>query len=227
MQLRIANGKGVACLSEAQACSAFGQRRNGLNIWNQGHFTAVLEETSAGPVPVSRPFHESPTNRIIVDVVDRGMDNCWGDEITIIAAAALPEPVFRRSVWLSVSHPDQEARRLLADEAYRPSCHRLLDVFQHFADRVAFLKGIDQQVDMFRHQNISPYVKPVFVPCLSQRFNEPYSRAIATQERSLLKATECQGMRLSRFIVSLTRLEFTELLFAAYQHWASPPHRQW
>jgi hypothetical protein len=56
-----------------------------------GPLSILFVVTGAGPSPIGRRFAELPTDRVLVDVGNRGLNGLHGSEVPIITSAFLPE----------------------------------------------------------------------------------------------------------------------------------------
>ncbi len=109
-------------------------RRRGFQFG--GSASVLIVVTAAGPAPIDGPFAELTSNRVLVDVVDRGLNRLLGSKVPIISTPFLPESKAVDS-------------RPFADHKFRQE--RVAVVFQAFLDssRKGGLQRLEEQVDPY------------------------------------------------------------------------------
>ena len=88
--------------------------------------------TGTGPSPIGRPFAQLPTDRILVDVGNRGFNGLHRSEVPIITSAFLPESKNLGSWPLQDREPFQQRA---PDSFQEPLVRRENGAFSAFRNR--------------------------------------------------------------------------------------------
>jgi hypothetical protein len=133
------------------------------------------------PRPIGRPFHQSATYRIRVDVLDHGPQRGGVGDIAIVAAAPLPEAVMHFAVGLFVSQAFEELRGFPSKERQGRPLHGNLEDCPDQPHFVAQISRANDDVDVFRHDDICPEVQIPPPSGRLQGFEEPLSGTITAE----------------------------------------------
>jgi len=114
----------------------------------------------------------------------------------------LPETVVHLTVWLPVFHASQKCWGVSLDKQQGSLRDRLLDRFENVTDVINQVCRPDQEMSMFRHDNISPHMEAKFTAGSINRLGQPFTTSVLAQEWLPPKAGKSQGMGFAGIVVS-------------------------
>jgi len=119
--------------------------------------------------------------------------------VAIEAAAGLPKTTLGLGALL---HRDawQPQRRMLTQMFDRTHTHRLLDRLENAADVVLRLLRPNQNVDVFRHEDICPQQEIMFAASVTDGFGQPFANTLGLEKGIVAIARESQLMGMPRVI---------------------------
>ena len=117
-------------------------------------------------------FDQPSPDGIVMDIQDLLVDLPGRPDVSIIARAALPEPMNPTLAFALVPHSNQELGSILADPTGRSSGHGLLDGVQDVL-HINTLVRPDQKVHVLGHEDPSPQVKRVTASCRFYGVDQP------------------------------------------------------
>jgi len=159
---------------------------------------------STRPRPFFRLLTQTSLHRVAVKVIDLLMDDSRFVEVAIVSASPLPKSIVDISIRLLVSHLLQKCWCMFAHPEQCSFGNRLFHRVQEFADVVGCQRRVDENMGMFRHDDVSPEVICVQLSGTIQSIEHPVTTTILAQKRSSLKTRKGEGMSMARFVVSLT-----------------------
>ena len=96
-----------------------------------------------------------------MDVLDLLQCSFRLNYVAIVATAPLPEAIVRLSIRLAILHPAQECWRVTPNMQKRSLGHGLLDRIQNVTDVIFQLGWPNEQVSVFRHDDVRPNLEVV------------------------------------------------------------------
>ena len=124
-------------------------------------------------------------------------------DVSIKAAARLPEKPLG-SLAAPPCNSWQPLGRVLRQMANSPSTDRLLDRLAKVSHRVVQASGVDDEVDMFRHENVRPEREVECRARVVDRFCQPLAGTIRFQKLKSPVTTESKFVRIAGLIKGLT-----------------------
>ena len=120
---------------------------------SNGPLSLSFGVTGAGPSPIGRPLAELATDRVLVDVVHRGLNGLQGSEIPIITSAFLPGSKTPGPGPLEDRQPSQERAPYGLRVPLDPSGKRGLQRFQQQVHADVMGRGRNEDVNVLRQED--------------------------------------------------------------------------
>jgi hypothetical protein len=141
----------------------------------------------------------APPNGVHVDVLDHSHQSLRFDDITIVTATGLPKQAFD---FIAASSSDawQPLGSFVFQEFDRTAGHGTLDGFADIGDIVNGLPGVNNQMHVFRHEDIGPKIETQSRTSLSNCFGEPHASSFGLKKLKTPVAGECQFVRVAWLI---------------------------
>ena len=116
---------------------------------------------------------------ICVDVFDTLPCRRFLEDVAVVAAALLPETIFHAAIGPGDAESAAPLRILRAEESDRGLDYGLFDRLEDVANVVILPLGVDQDVNVFRHDHVGPDREGPSSPGTVQGFDEPGSSSVA------------------------------------------------
>ena len=113
-----------------------------------------------------------------MNVVENSRDRRRLDDVSIIAAASLPESSLLRSVAPNHRQLGEEGRGMDPEVPDRPAADRALDPPENPRDLLLSLSWTDEKMYMFGHDDVGPEIEALACPGLIDRLHQPPPGAI-------------------------------------------------
>ena len=114
-----------------------------------------------------------------MNIVDHGPQRDRIGDVAIIAAASLPEAVVNLAVGLHISEPGKKRGSLTSQESQGFPLHRDLHAGADEANLIVEVTRVDKDMDVFRHNDVSPQGKVEPLPCSVQSLDEPLTGSVS------------------------------------------------
>jgi hypothetical protein len=112
-----------------------------------------------------------------MDVVDHRMERPGFLDVPVVSASGLPEAAFR-SYASSYRDPGEPLRGMHLKALDGPPADRLFDRFEDRADVIVIPARVEDQVNVFRHKDVSPQGEIQPLPPSIDGFGEPLARPL-------------------------------------------------
>jgi hypothetical protein len=143
---------------------------------------------------------------ILMDVVYLLPEFPGGKSIAVIAATGLPETDGKRSVGRAGAHAFQKSGSVAKKEITRVPGDGDFYGLEDARYVVLFLPGVNQQVGVFRHENVGDEAEIVLGAGVANRLGEPLTGALFREEGLAAKTGEREEMGVAGGVVTMTAL---------------------
>ena len=161
-----------------------------------------LIPSSARPLPLSSLFNQAASNGVQVNVIDHFQQCLTANHVAIMLPSRLPEMVLKGSPMFS-PNLGQPFRSFRFEESNSSPPNGSLDSFQKTGCFVLTLAWVNDQMDMFGHENVGPKCIVQFLATGDQFRCEPFARSILRKQLNATKARKRQLMCVPRVVVTL------------------------
>jgi len=154
---------------------------------------------SARPNPVDWRFNQTTPHRICMEVLDSSHQCPRRNDVSIISTSGLPEVMFHPT-RLFDRQPLQPPRTFLPKERDSTTGNGLFDRLQNIGNLVVLFLRHDDEVDVFRHDDVGPKMHVVLTPSPVQSFDEPLADTVLGEQLVTLVARKGQLVGMSRIV---------------------------
>jgi hypothetical protein len=124
-------------------------------------------------------------------------------DVSIVPSPVLPKTIGR--ALLSCCQPSQTTWVVFAKIIKGASGNRLLDRKERFRNRVLFLRGPYQQMDVVGHEYVGPDMKQVYILCTHDGTSQIFARAVRREKPLSPIAGESQLVCMSGIVIPMAR----------------------
>lgn len=163
------------------------------------------------PLPITRPRAKAIGDWVHVDVVDHGPDGPGVEQIAVVNAASLPEPMHHSPVRAGIRHHGKPVRCMGLRPELGTHRNRFLDRFEKRADAWRIMPRQHDQVHVRRHKAVRPGTALVLVQVRRDCLCQPITRSLRTEKWSGLIAREVQRPRLAGDFATLQLLVLSRI----------------
>jgi hypothetical protein len=143
---------------------------------------------------------KSTPHGVLVKIVDHRPQRSRIADVAIIAAASLPKAVVNFAVGLLISEPIEKWGRLISQKSQGFPLHRDLHAGADQANLIVEVARINKDMDVFRHDDVSPQGKVEALPSGVQGFDEPLTGSVSVKKGKAMETGESEFMGMARFI---------------------------
>ncbi len=147
-------------------------------IHAQGRVFRPCIKPSNGPSPIRRLTYKPTADRIVVNIVHHRVERIWFLNIAIITSASLPEAIMDLAIGLEVPQPFEKLGCLAAKICQSLSLHRNFECGSNQPDFIDRLPGPDDDMDMLRHNHVSPNEKITTLAGPIQGYDKPLPASV-------------------------------------------------
>src|SRR4051812_48706173 len=112
-----------------------------------------------------------------MNVFHHAMRGVWIVNVMVLTGTSLPKATIR-PVRVLYSQPIQEWRTTRGEIRDGTLCHRALNVGKDSGHLRIAAARVDQQTNVFRHDDPCPQIEAMLSASVGYRFDKPFSRAI-------------------------------------------------
>jgi len=173
-------------------------------------------------------IHEAATDRIVVNVIDHRTKRGRFLDVAIISAASLPETIVDLPIGLGVTQAFEKQRCVAAKKGQGFSLNRYFEGRSDEPDFIDRLPWPNDDMDVLRHNDVSPNQEIPPTPGLVKGFDKPLPASVLAQQGQSPKARKGKLVGLARGVIASAPFSiplFIEVLSAQHA-FAAPALRK-